>query len=133
MDELGAYTEPGIEMGYLSAQAMRAARVVVDIGMHLGFAGPDGAPWNAESATKVMIERGLIEPDFAASEVERYLGMPGQAISYKVGERFWLDAREGARQRLGEAFSLKAFHAYALLIGPMGLDPFAGEMGDWQG
>lgn len=133
MDELGAYSEPGIEMGYLSAQAMRAARVVVDIGMHLGFAGPDGTPWNAESATKVMIERGLIEPDFAASEVERYLGMPGQAISYKVGERFWLDARENARQRLGEAFSLKAFHAYGLLIGPMGLDPFAGEMGDWQG
>lgn len=133
MDELGAYTEPGVEMGYLSAQAMRAARVVVDIGMHLGFDGPDGTPWNAESATKLMIERGLIEPDFAVSEVERYLGLPGQAISYKVGERFWLDAREEARRRLGDKFSLKGFHAHALFVGPMGLDPFASEMATWKG
>lgn len=133
MDELGAYTEPGVEMGYLSAQAMRAARVVVDIGMHLGFTAPDGAAWNAESATKLMIERGLIEPDFAESEVERYLGLPGQAISYKVGERFWLDARESARQRLGDGFSLKGFHAHALDLGPMGLDPFISEMAAWKG
>jgi uncharacterized protein (DUF885 family) len=80
-----------------------------------------------------MIERGLIEPDFAASEVERYLGLPGQAISYKVGERYWLRARESARDRLGERFSLKAFHAHALRLGPMGLDPFATEMASWQG
>ena len=133
MDELGAFEEPGVEMGFLSAQAMRAARVVVDIGMHLGFAGPDGAAWNAESATKLMIERGLIEADFAESEVDRYLGLPGQAISYKVGERFWLEAREAARQRLGDKFSLKRFHAYALGLGPMGLDPFAAEMATWQG
>jgi uncharacterized protein (DUF885 family) len=131
MDELGAYDEPGIEMGYLSAQAMRAARVVVDIGMHLGLATPNA--WEAESATKLMIERGLIEPDFAASEVERYLGLPGQAISYKVGERYWLRARESARERLGERFSLKAFHAHALQLGPMGLDPFVSEMSSWQG
>jgi uncharacterized protein (DUF885 family) len=133
MDELGAYDEPGIEMGYLSAQAMRAARVVVDIGLHLGFNAPDGIAWNANNATKLMIERGLIEPDFAASEVERYLGLPGQAISYKVGERYWLRARESARDRLGERFSLKAFHAHALRLGPMGLDPFATEMASWQG
>ena len=133
MDELGAFGEPGVEMGYLSMQALRAARVVVDIGMHLGFTGPDGAAWNAASATKLMIERGLLETDFAESEVDRYLGLPGQAISYKVGERFWLEAREAARQRLGDKFSLKRFHAYALRLGPMGLDPFAAEMATWQG
>ena len=133
MDELGAFEEPGVEMGFLSMQAVRAARVVVDIGMHLGFTGPDGAAWNAGSATKLMVERALIETDFAESEVDRYLGLPGQAISYKVGERFWLEAREAARQRLGDKFSLKRFHAYALRLGPMGLDPFAAEMATWQG
>ena len=133
MDELGAFEEPGVEMGFLSNQALRAARVVVDIGMHLGFTGPDGVAWNAMSATKLMIERGLIETDFAESEVDRYLGLPGQAISYKVGERFWLEAREAARQRLGDKFSLKRFHAHALRLGPMGLDPFAAEMATWQG
>ena len=133
MDELGAFEEPGVEMGFLSMQAVRATRVVVDIGMHLGFTGPDGVAWNAPSATKVMIERALMETDFAESEVDRYLGLPGQAISYKVGERFWLEAREAARQRLGDKFSLKRFHAYALRLGPMGLDPFAAEMETWQG
>ena len=133
MDELGGFEEPGVEMGFLSNQALRAARVVVDIGMHLGFTGPDGVAWNAMSATKLMIERGLIETDFAESEVDRYLGLPGQAISYKVGERFWLEAREASRQRLGDKFSLKKFHAHALRLGPMGLDPFAAEMAAWQG
>jgi len=133
MDDLGGFDEPGIEMGFLSAQALRAARVVVDIGMHLGFRAPDGAPWNAESAKELLIERGMIEPDFAASEIDRYLGIPGQAISYKVGERFWRQAREDARLRTGANFSLKDFHAHALRIGPMGLDPFAAEMAKWQG
>lgn len=133
MSELGAFNDAGVEMGYLSAQAMRAARVVVDIGMHLGLPGPDGQAWNAESSTMLMIERGLIEPDFAVSEVERYLGLPGQAISYKVGERYWLRVRESARDRMGGRFSLKAFHAHALQLGPMGLDPFVTEMASWQG
>ena len=63
-----------------------------------------------------------------ASEVDRYLGWPGQAISYKVGERVWLDARADARRRHGAAFDLKAFHAFALDLGSMGLGPFKEEM-----
>ena len=66
-------------------------------------------------------------------EVERYLGIPAQAISYKVGERVWLRARAEARERLGEAFSLKRFHAYALNLGPMGLDALESELRSWQG
>jgi uncharacterized protein (DUF885 family) len=69
----------------------------------------------------------------AASERDRYLGLPGQAISYKVGERAWMKAREDAKVRLGSAFNLKNFHTYALRIGPMGLDPFAEEMQNWDG
>ena len=63
----------------------------------------------------------------------RYLGLPAQAISYKVGERMWLESREAAKQRLGDAFDLKAFHAHALVLGPMGLDDFAAEMALWDG
>ena len=140
MDELGAITDPGEEMGYLSAQALRAARVVVDIGMHLSFQAPGdvgvlgslgdvGARvWDAEMAVALLQERALLSTEEAISEVDRYLGLPGQAISYKVGERAWLHCRESARRRCGASFDQKAWHAYALSLGPMGLDPFVSEM-----
>jgi uncharacterized protein (DUF885 family) len=133
MNELGAFDEPGIEMGYLSAQALRAARIVVDIGMHLGYTDFDGKVWNAESSRKLLNEQALLDEDHSRSETDRYLGWPGQAISYKVGERVWMKAREDAKARLGSAFSLKKFHTYALKIGPMGLDPFAIELASWDG
>jgi len=133
MDELGAFEDPGYEMGYLSAQGLRAARIVVDIGMHCGYKDFDGEVWNAESAFKLLHERALLVEISARSEVDRYLGWPGQAISYKVGERFWMECREAAKERLGSKFELKKFHAYALGLGPMGLDPFKREMALWDG
>lgn len=133
MDELGAFSDPGYEMGYLSSQALRAARVVVDIGMHLSLPGPDGKPWNAESAFELLRDSALLDEVSARSEVDRYLGLPGQAISYKVGERVWMRAREDAKRRLGERFSLKEFHRFALALGPMGLDPFENELRKWNG
>lgn len=133
MDELGAFEDPGLEMGYLSGQALRAARVVVDIGMHLGYTDYNGQVWNAQSAYEVLMNRALLDDAHAKSEVDRYLGWPGQAISYKVGERVWMKTREDAKQRLGANFSLKKFHSFALKLGPMGLDPFAVEMSHWDG
>lgn len=133
MDELGAFEDPGLEMGYLSGQALRAARIVVDIGMHLGYTDENGQVWNAQSAYETLKNRALLDDAHAKSEVDRYLGWPGQAISYKVGERVWMKAREDARQRLGANFSLKKFHSFALKLGPMGLDPFAVEMSNWDG
>lgn len=133
MDELGAFEDPGYEMGYLSAQGLRAARIVVDIGMHCGYKDFDGEVWNAESAFKLLHERALLDEISARSEVDRYLGWPGQAISYKVGERFWMECRESAKQRLGAKFELKKFHSFALNLGPMGLDPFQREMALWDG
>jgi uncharacterized protein (DUF885 family) len=62
------------------------------------------------------------------SEVDRYLGWPGQAISYKVGERVWLECREDVRRRMGSAFDLKDFHTRALELGPMGLDQLRIEL-----
>jgi len=133
MDELGAFNEPSLELGYLAGQALRAARVVVDIGMHLGYEDFDGNVWNADSAYNLLVERALMAPDFAKSEIERYLGWPGQAISYKVGERVWMEIREDAKKRLGAKFDIKKFHSYALAIGPMGLDPLRREMEKWDG
>jgi len=145
MDELGAFGDPADEMGFLSCQALRAARIVVDIGMHLSLAAPSdvgvlgrlgdvaGRTWDAQMAVCLLEERAIEPPDMAVSEVDRYLGLPGQAISYKVGERVWLEAREDARRRLGPAFDLKAWHAHALALGPMGLDPFRREMAGFAG
>jgi len=134
MGELGYLDDAGFELGMLTAQAMRAVRVVVDIGMHLELPIPmdeelhPGERWTPELALPFVIERSRFPADFMVSEVDRYLGWPGQAISYKVGERVWLDAREDARRRHGAAFDLKAFHAFALDLGSMGLGPFKEEM-----
>jgi uncharacterized protein (DUF885 family) len=134
MHELGYLDDPVFELGMLSAQAMRAVRVVVDIGMHLELEIPTadryhpGERWTPELALPFVIERSCFPEDFMASEVDRYLGMPGQAISYKVGERVWLDARAAAQQRHGSAFDLKAFHRFALDLGGMGLDQLGREL-----
>jgi uncharacterized protein (DUF885 family) len=144
MDELGFFTDQADELGYLSNQALRAARVVVDIGMHLGKTVPEaigvlepfgdvtGEVWTAELAVALLEQWTIQDHEMAVSEVDRYLGMPAQAISYKLGERVWLDARAQAKERLGDQFSLKAFHAYALALGPLGLDHFADEMARWE-
>jgi len=133
MDDLGAFDEPGIEMGFLSAQALRATRIVIDIGMHLGYTDENGRVWDATSGREALMNKALLDEHHATSETDRYLGWPGQAISYKVGEREWIAARENAKKRLGSEFSLKQFHAHALRIGPMGLDTFAQELALWDG
>lgn len=134
MGELGYLDDPAFELGMLRAQAMRAVRVVVDIGLHLELAIPaaeeyhPGERWTPELALPFVIERSQFPADFMSSEVDRYLGLPGQAISYKVGERVWLRGRDDAGQRHGDTFDLKAFHAFALELGPMGLDQLAAEL-----
>jgi dienelactone hydrolase len=131
MAELGYFDDPAWELGMLSAQAMRAVRVVVDIGMHLELASRehDGARWTPELALPFVVERSRFPEDFMRSEVDRYLGWPGQAISYKAGERVWLECRADAQRRLGGAFDLKAFHTYALDLGSMGLATLREELG----
>jgi uncharacterized protein (DUF885 family) len=134
MGELGYLEDPAFELGMLSAQAMRAVRVIVDIGMHLELRIPDrerdhpGERWTPKLALPFVIERSCFPADFMASEVDRYLGLPGQAISYKVGERVWLESRQAAKERKGSAFDLKDFHRYALDLGGMGLDQLAAEL-----
>ncbi len=128
MEELGYLEDPAFELGMLAAQAMRAVRVIVDIGMHLELTIPaastyePGARWTAEVALPFVLERSRFPEAFMRSEVDRYLGLPGQAISYKVGERVWLDCRADAQRRHGDQFDLKAWHSFALDLGGLGLE-----------
>ncbi len=122
-DELGWFDEPGTRLGMLSGSAIRAARVVIDIGVHLDLPLPDGSRWTFDKAAEVLRERGRAEPYRVHAEIVRYFGWPGQAIAYKLGERAWLAAREEARQRPG--FDLKSWHTAALGLGPIGLGGLA--------
>lgn len=134
MGELGYLENPDYYLGMLRAQAMRAVRVIVDIGMHLELKIPASEPfhggetWNADLGQQFCLDRSQFPPDFMQSEVIRYLGTPGQAISYKVGERCWLEARENSKRKLGDAFSLKDWHRAALNMGPMGLAQMQREL-----
>jgi len=129
MDELGYLADPGNKLGMLDAQLLRAARVVVDIGVHLQLPIPadsrwyPGQTWNADLAWEYLRSRVQVEEEMLRFELNRYLGWPGQAPSYKLGERIWLQARDDARQRKGADFDLKEFHSQALALGSLGLDP----------
>ncbi|MFF1273369.1 DUF885 domain-containing protein [Streptomyces marokkonensis] len=134
MDELGFLTDAEERLGYLDAQMMRAARVVVDIGMHLELRIPADSPfhpgerWTPELAEEFFGAHSSRPADFVESELTRYLTIPGQAIGYKLGERAWLLGRENARKRHGDAFDLKAWHMAALSQGSLGLDDLVDEL-----
>jgi uncharacterized protein (DUF885 family) len=141
MDELGYFTEVGSRMGYLDAQQLRAVRVVIDIGMHLELPIPSdqgvpepfhpGERWTPQLAREFAGRNSGRPADFLDSEIVRYLGAPGQAISYKLGERAWLGGRETARQAhagRGAAFDSKAWHMAALSQGSLGLDDLVAEL-----
>jgi uncharacterized protein (DUF885 family) len=125
-DELGWFAPPGSRLGMLSGSALRAARVVIDIGLHLDLPMPDGSRWSFEKACDLLRERGRAEGYRVVPEVTRYFGWPGQAPSYKLGERAWLAARAAASARPG--FDLKRWHTAALSLGPLGLDALTAEL-----
>ena len=133
MAELGYLDDDGDRFGMLDGQRMRAARVVLDIGVHLGKNRPDGKGlWDAEFAYDFMRANVLMEDEFVRFEVNRYLGWPGQAPSYKIGQRIWEDLRAESQRREGSAFSLPAWHKRALNIGGTGLDTLrVAVLGDW--
>lgn len=134
MLEQGYLGDPVYELGWLANQALRAARVVVDIGLHCDLRIPldqgfhPGERWSADLATVFIARHSAYDMAEAREQVDRYLGMPAQAISYKLGERVWVEARERARRRLGDAFDLKRFHMDALDMGAMGLQQLATEL-----
>jgi uncharacterized protein (DUF885 family) len=136
MDELGHLSDPADKLGMLDGQSMRAARVIVDIGMHLELEIPadnpfgfhPGETWTPELGLEFMRQHCRMDDDVIQFEVKRYLGLPGQAPSYKVGERIWLESRAEVQARQGADFDLKAFHRAALDLGSVGLDPLTAAL-----
>ena len=123
MEQLGYLDDPADRLGMLDGQRMRAARVVLDIGVHLEKPRLDGAgTWDADYALDFMRQNVNMSDEFVRFEVNRYLGWPGQAPSYKVGQRIWEQLRDDVRAREGATFDIKAFHKRALDIGGVGLD-----------
>ena len=125
MAELGYMDDPGNHLGLLDGQSLRAARVVLDIGVHCGFEAPaevGGGAWTYDKAWAFLTTHAHEGEQQLRFELHRYLGWPGQAPSYKVGERLWFQLREEAARREGDAFSLADFHRRALDVGSVGLD-----------
>jgi uncharacterized protein (DUF885 family) len=125
MADLGFLDDPADRFGMLDAQAMRAARVALDIGVHLGLPAPSelgGGTWDADKAWTFLTSHVNMAEGFLRFELDRYLGWPGQAPAYKVGERLWLSIRDELARREGDQFDLTAFHRKALDLGSVGLD-----------
>jgi uncharacterized protein (DUF885 family) len=136
MSEWGFFEKPDYVFGWLSGQMLRACRVVIDIGSHLELPIPAGQPfrpaeeWTYEAAVQMLEDYAMLNRPSAESEVTRYLGWPGQAISYKVGEQAILDIRDELRRKRRVEFDEKAFHAQLLEVGPVGLDLLRSELLD---
>ncbi len=125
MAELGYMDDPGNYLGLLDGQSLRAARVVLDIGVHCGFEAPaevGGGSWTYDKAWAFLDAHANQGEEMLRFELSRYLGWPGQAPSYKIGERLWLQLRDEVAQREDDAFSLKDFHRRSLDLGSVGLD-----------
>ncbi|MFB9376731.1 DUF885 domain-containing protein [Kineococcus gynurae] len=126
--DLGLLRGPGEVLGMLDAQLLRAARVVIDIGVHCGLGAPaevEGGDWTYEKAWSFLRSCSGEHEGVLRYELDRYLGWPGQAPSYKVGQRLWEEVRDEAAdraRRAGEPFDLRAFHSRALTVGSLGLD-----------
>ncbi|MEG3634416.1 DUF885 domain-containing protein [Micromonospora palythoicola] len=135
-DELGLYAGPAERLGMLDGQMWRAARVVVDLGLHLDLPIPagngftDASRWSHPVAVDLLTRVAGLDAATARFEVDRYLGWPAQALAFKVGARLWQQARQDAERRAGAAFDRKRFHHTALALGPMGLDPLRDRLAE---
>ena len=127
MAELGFLDDPGDRFGMLDAQMLRAARVVFDIGVHLGKPAPDGfgaGSWDAAKGWDFLRAHVATDEGTLRFEWNRYLTWPGQAPSYMIGQRMWQELRRDAAAAVearGETFSVRDFHARALAVGSLPL------------
>ena len=124
-DEMGLYLNPAERFGMLDAQAWRAARLVVDTGIH-------AFRWSRERSIAQLLEAGLSTTD-ATIETDRYICLPAQALTYKVGQREIERLRAEAAACLGGAFDLRAFHDAVLSHGTLPLATLAASMPNWLG
>ncbi len=124
-DEIGAYeNDPFGQIGYLQSLMFRAARLVVDSGLH-------HKRWSREQGIRYMVDTLGDQESSIATEVERYCVWPGQASSYKVGHTTWVKLREDAKRRLGDRFDIKGFHDAGLGLGGVPLTVLERTMNAW--
>ena len=122
--DLGLYRDPYSRFGHLQGQAFRAARLVVDTGLHsLG--------WSRQKAIDYMAERTGQDDGYVVAEVDRYLSWPGQALGYMIGELKIIELRDRAKSRLGERFDLRQFHGVVLDQGSVPLTVLERAVDDW--
>ncbi len=112
--EMGMYETPYDRFGYLSYQAWRASRLVVDTGIH-------AKGWTREQAQNFLLENTALSKHEVTTEVDRYIAWPGQALSYYLGEMAIWKARHKAEAALGEKFDLRQFHDAVLQLGSVPL------------
>lgn len=122
--ELGLYTDPYQYFGRLSDEMHRAIRLVVDVGMH-------AKGWTREQAIQYSLDNELTSEEAAVAEIERYMAIPGQALSYKIGELKIKELRQRAEQELGDRFSISAFHDLILKGGVMPLAVLEKKVEEW--
>jgi uncharacterized protein (DUF885 family) len=121
---LGLYTDPYQRMGQLQGEMHRAIRLVVDVGIH-------DKGWTREKAIQYMRDNEPIAEANAIQEIERYITMPGQAVSYKIGELKIIELRNKAEKTLGKKFEVRTFHDQILKDGAMPLVIFEPKIEQW--
>ena len=125
-DEMGLYSGPLERMGMLSFDSWRAGRLVVDTGIHaLG--------WSKQEATDYLASNSPQALNNIENEVERYIGMPGQALAYMIGRREIMKLRAEAAATMGRGFDIKSFHDTVLGSGPVPLSVLRSLVEDWAG
>ena len=122
--QLGLYTDPYTRFGRLSMEAHRAARLVVDTGMH-------SFGWTRDQSIDYLVEHAQLERGFAEAETDRYLVWPGQATAYKVGEQVILAQRRKAEEALGSKFDIRRFHNAVIDHGGLPLTVLERVIDDW--
>jgi uncharacterized protein (DUF885 family) len=123
-DEMGLYSADLDRMGMLSFDAWRASRLVVDTGIHV-------MGWSREQAIRTMLDATVLAENNVVNEVDRYIGWPGQALAYKLGQREIFALRHEAERRLGKAFDIRAFHDVVLAHGAVSLAVLRAEVERW--
>ncbi len=122
--EMGFYTDPYSDFGRLTMEMWRACRLVVDTGMH--YLG-----WTRQQAIDYMRENSAMPEHDIRAEVDRYIGWPGQALAYKIGELKIRELRDEAQHELGDRFDVRAFHDTVLATGSVPLDVLEANVRAW--